>query len=148
MSTRAKLSTVTLIAWFVVVLLATSALAQAATVTFLHVNDVYEISPVQGRGGFAPLMTLLRRERAAAPDAITTLGGDLIALGEGEELTQQSFRALGLGAAHAEGPATATNVHVQTRLQQTQVLIQRPAQIRKPRIVRWTECEFPLRFGR
>jgi len=61
-----------------------SALAQTpppriATVTFLHLNDVYEISPKQGRGGFAPLMTLLRQERVAAPDAITTLGGDLIA---------------------------------------------------------------------
>src|SRR2546426_2454893 len=78
MSTRAKLSVATPLAGFVVVVLATSAFAQATTVTFLHVNDVYEISPVQGRGGFAPLMTLLRRERAAAPDAITTLGGDLI----------------------------------------------------------------------
>jgi 5'-nucleotidase/UDP-sugar diphosphatase len=51
---------------------------QIATVTFLHLNDVYEISPKQGRGGFAPLMTLLKQERAAAPDTITTLGGDLI----------------------------------------------------------------------
>jgi 5'-nucleotidase/UDP-sugar diphosphatase len=64
--------------------LASPAVAQApppqiATVTFLHLNDVYEISPKQGRGGFAPLMTLLKQERAAAPDTITTLGGDLIA---------------------------------------------------------------------
>ena len=51
---------------------------QIATVTFLHLNDVYEISAKQGRGGFAPLMTLLRQERAATPDTITTLGGDLI----------------------------------------------------------------------
>jgi 2',3'-cyclic-nucleotide 2'-phosphodiesterase (5'-nucleotidase family) len=62
----------------VVLALAVSAFAQTATVTFLHLNDVYEISPKQGRGGFAPLMTLLKQERAAAPDAITTLGGDLI----------------------------------------------------------------------
>jgi 2',3'-cyclic-nucleotide 2'-phosphodiesterase (5'-nucleotidase family) len=62
----------------VVLALAASAFAQTATVTFLHLNDVYEISPKQGRGGFAPLMTLLKQERAAAPDAITTLGGDLI----------------------------------------------------------------------
>jgi 5'-nucleotidase / UDP-sugar diphosphatase len=66
-----------------VLALATSAVAQTppqtATVTFLHLNDVYEISPKQGRGGFAPLMTLLKRERAAAPETITTLGGDLIA---------------------------------------------------------------------
>lgn len=54
------------------------AFGQNATVTFLHINDVYEISPKQGRGGFAPLMTLLRQERAKAPGAITTLGGDMV----------------------------------------------------------------------
>jgi 2',3'-cyclic-nucleotide 2'-phosphodiesterase (5'-nucleotidase family) len=68
---------------FVALVLASSAFAQTpppqtATVTFLHLNDVYEISPKQGRGGFAPLMTMLKQERATAPDAITTLGGDLI----------------------------------------------------------------------
>jgi 2',3'-cyclic-nucleotide 2'-phosphodiesterase (5'-nucleotidase family) len=61
-----------------VTVLAGAAAAQTATVTFLHVNDVYEISPKGGRGGFAPLMTLLKQERAAAPGAITTLGGDLV----------------------------------------------------------------------
>jgi len=61
-----------------VLVLAHSAFAQTATVTFLHVNDVYEISPKDGRGGFAPLMTLLTQERGKAPLAITTLGGDLI----------------------------------------------------------------------
>ena len=61
-----------------ILVLAASAFAQTATVTFLHLNDVYEISPKEGRGGIAPLMTLLKQERAAAPDAITTLGGDLI----------------------------------------------------------------------
>ena len=61
------------------VLLTVSAFAQAAptTITFLHVNDVYEIAPKRGKGGFAPLMTLLERERAASPHAITTFGGDL-----------------------------------------------------------------------
>ncbi|MGA1855899.1 5'-nucleotidase C-terminal domain-containing protein [Azospirillum sp. 11R-A] len=52
--------------------------AQSGTLTFLHVNDVYEIAPVKGQGGFGPLMTLLKRERAAAPDAITTVGGDFL----------------------------------------------------------------------
>ncbi|NQU57672.1 MAG: metallophosphoesterase, partial [Rhodospirillales bacterium] len=47
-------------------------------VTFLHTNDVYEISPSGGQGGLAELMTLLRKERAAADHAITTFGGDLI----------------------------------------------------------------------
>ena len=68
----------TLVAVVVALVLATAAFAQTETVTFLHLNDVYEISPSQGRGGFAPLMTLLREERAKAPGAITTLGGDLI----------------------------------------------------------------------
>ncbi|WP_372394844.1 5'-nucleotidase C-terminal domain-containing protein [Azospirillum sp. HJ39] len=52
--------------------------AQNGSLTFLHVNDVYEIAPVKGQGGFGPLMTLLRRERAAAPDAVTTVGGDFL----------------------------------------------------------------------
>ncbi len=56
MLTRARLSTIALTA-LVVVALATFAFAETATVTFLRVNDVYE---------------------AAVPDAITTLGGDLI----------------------------------------------------------------------
>ncbi len=48
------------------------------TLTFLHFNDCYQISPRRGVGGFAPLATLLKRERARAPGAITTFGGDLI----------------------------------------------------------------------
>ena len=55
-----------------------TAFAQKAKVSFLHVNDVYEISPKQGIGGFAELMTLLKQERTRLPGAITTLGGDLV----------------------------------------------------------------------
>ena len=54
------------------------AAAEPTKITFLHVNDVYEISPKRGQGGFAELMTLLRQERAAAEISITTFGGDLI----------------------------------------------------------------------
>ena len=71
----------TLVTVAVVLTLAAAAFAQTpqrATVIFLHLNDLYEISPKQGQGGIAPLMTLLRRERATAPETITTLGGDLI----------------------------------------------------------------------
>ena len=39
-------------------------LAAPASITLLHSNDVYEIAPVKGQGGFAPFMTLLRAERA------------------------------------------------------------------------------------
>lgn len=66
------------VAALIVVAGVSNAAAQKAKLTFLHLNDVYEISPKQGIGGFAPLMTLLRQERARAPEAITTLGGDLV----------------------------------------------------------------------
>ncbi len=59
----------------------TVALAQdskKASLTILHVNDVYEISPKRGKGGMAPLMTLLKAERARAKNSIFTFGGDLI----------------------------------------------------------------------
>ncbi len=52
--------------------------AQSVELTFLHVNDVYEISPKGGVGGLAPLMTLLKQERARAANSMTTLGGDLL----------------------------------------------------------------------
>lgn len=52
--------------------------AQNARVTLLHVNDVYQITPVDGQGGLAELMTLLRRERAATQHSITTVGGDFL----------------------------------------------------------------------
>lgn len=54
------------------------AVAEPTKITFLHVNDVYEIAAKRGQGGLAELMTLLRQERAAAEISITTLGGDLI----------------------------------------------------------------------
>ena len=73
------------------VLLAVSAVvavAEPTTITFLHVNDVYEIAPKRGKGGFAPLMTLLERERAASPHTVTTFGGDLFSPSVMSGLTQ------------------------------------------------------------
>jgi 2',3'-cyclic-nucleotide 2'-phosphodiesterase (5'-nucleotidase family) len=61
-----------------VLVLPFAAVAEPTKITFLHVNDVYEISPKRGQGGLAELMTLLRQERAAAANSITTFGGDLI----------------------------------------------------------------------
>lgn len=52
--------------------------AEPETITFLHVNDVYEISPKGGVGGFGQLGALLKAERAKAKYTITTLGGDLL----------------------------------------------------------------------
>ena len=54
------------------------AAAAPTTITLLHSNDVYEIAPVRGQGGFAPFMTLLEAERARNPNTITTFGGDLL----------------------------------------------------------------------
>ena len=56
----------------------TPTLAASATITLLHGNDVYQIAPVKGQGGFAPFMTLLRAERARSAHTITTFGGDLL----------------------------------------------------------------------
>jgi len=52
--------------------------AEPATITFLHTNDVYEISPKRGKGGMARLAAMLNKERGAASHAITTFGGDLL----------------------------------------------------------------------
>ena len=62
----------------VLLILPLVAAAEPTKITFLHVNDLYEIAPKRGQGGFAELMTLLRQERAAAEISITTFGGDLI----------------------------------------------------------------------
>ena len=73
---------------------AAAARAEPVTVTFLHCNDVYEIAPVNGQGGFAPFMTLLRQERARNPNSVTTFGGDLISpsilsgLTKGEQMVE------------------------------------------------------------
>jgi 2',3'-cyclic-nucleotide 2'-phosphodiesterase (5'-nucleotidase family) len=61
-----------------VALVTRSAFAQSATLTLLTVNDVYEVAPVQGQGGLAELMTLLRAERATAAHHLTTVSGDFL----------------------------------------------------------------------
>jgi 5'-nucleotidase/UDP-sugar diphosphatase len=55
-----------------------AALAQNATLTLLHFNDIYEITPAGGQGGLAELMTLLRRERAEHKNTLTTVAGDFL----------------------------------------------------------------------
>jgi 5'-nucleotidase/UDP-sugar diphosphatase len=62
--------------------------AEPVTITFLHTNDVYEIAPVNGRGGFAQLATLLEEERARSEHTVTTFGGDLISPSVLSGLTQ------------------------------------------------------------
>ncbi|MBF0142528.1 MAG: bifunctional metallophosphatase/5'-nucleotidase [Magnetococcales bacterium] len=47
-------------------------------ITFLHVCDVYNISPVSGKGGFSRLATLLEEERQKDPEAVFVLPGDFL----------------------------------------------------------------------
>jgi 2',3'-cyclic-nucleotide 2'-phosphodiesterase (5'-nucleotidase family) len=102
MRTRRLTSVLALGAW----LLATpfSAFAESVELTLLHVNDVYEISPKQGKGGLAQLMTLLERERSRVSHHLTTFGGDLISpsvmsgLRHGAQMID-IFNALGVDAA-------------------------------------------------
>ena len=84
--------------------LSLGALAQTANLTLLHVNDVYEISPKKGKGGFGQLMTLLERERAKSENSITTFGGDLLSpsllsgLTKGEQMIEL-MNAIGVDVA-------------------------------------------------
>jgi 5'-nucleotidase len=51
----------------------------APAITFAHINDVYEIDPIEGGsyGGMARVATLFDRLRRAGP-LVTTLGGDFL----------------------------------------------------------------------
>src|SRR5437773_6208522 len=60
---------------------ATSAYAQAgATVTILHFNDVYEITPVEAgkAGGLARFARFRAGLKAQHPELLTTFGGDFV----------------------------------------------------------------------
>jgi 5'-nucleotidase len=54
--------------------------AQNVRVTFLHVNDVYQFTPVDGgkAGGLARLLTLKKEAVAENPNTVFTLGGDTL----------------------------------------------------------------------
>jgi len=53
---------------------------QPMTVTLLHLNDVYEIQPVEGgkSGGLARVATVVEQLTNAHPALLTTLGGDFL----------------------------------------------------------------------
>lgn len=65
---------------FCLISFAASATAQTVRVTFIHVNDVYQFTPVDGgkRGGLARLLTLRKMALAENPNTIFTLGGDTV----------------------------------------------------------------------
>lgn len=70
-----------LYAFFSILLFAFAIRAQdTVRVTILHVNDVYQFTPVDGgkRGGLARLLTLKKQALAENPNTIFTLGGDTL----------------------------------------------------------------------
>lgn len=54
--------------------------AETVRVTFLHLNDTYQFTPVDGgkRGGLARVMTLRRQTLKDNPNTLMTLGGDTL----------------------------------------------------------------------
>lgn len=54
--------------------------AQPVTITLVHLNDIYEIQPVEGgkSGGLARVATVLAQLKKAHPALLTTLGGDYL----------------------------------------------------------------------
>ena len=68
----------------------------AASVTFVHMNDIYEIQPVEGGryGGMARVATIVDRLRKAHAPLLVTLGGDYLS-------------PSALGTARVEGSALA-----------------------------------------
>src|ERR1041385_3211516 len=68
------------LATFCALLLATRARAENIRVTILHLNDVYEITAVQGgkQGGLARVAALRKELIRKNPNTITILGGDAV----------------------------------------------------------------------
>lgn len=67
--------------FYVCAALTAHAEADAARVDFIHVNDVYQIAPIDPkgpRGGLARLATLVREIRREAPGALFSFGGDTL----------------------------------------------------------------------
>ena len=81
-----------------------SSQAEEARLTFLHSNDMGEMSGKPGFGGFPEMATLIERERTRVPGALTTFGGDLISpslmsgLSHGVEMVDM-MNALGIDVA-------------------------------------------------
>ncbi len=65
---------------FLLLFLSLPVFAQPVRVTFLHVNDVYQFTPVEDgkRGGLARLLTLKKEALQENPNTIFTLGGDTL----------------------------------------------------------------------
>jgi len=75
-----------------------------AELTILHLNDVYEISPKNGKGGLAEVTALIKKERARARNTLLTFGGDLLSPSVMSGLTRGAqminlFNTMGFDAA-------------------------------------------------
>lgn len=73
-----KYQPILLVGWLVALLFGQTALADEKKVTFVHVNDVYELQPRNGLGGVAYLETILKEYRQKDPQMVFTFGGDLL----------------------------------------------------------------------
>jgi hypothetical protein len=76
------------------------------------------------------------------------LGRDLLGGAEAKKLLQKSLRIVGLRAADAEAVAATLNTHIEARLEQAQILIERPAELREAGVIRRLEGKFALQAGR
>jgi 2',3'-cyclic-nucleotide 2'-phosphodiesterase (5'-nucleotidase family) len=83
-----RLAIVVLLASFAVGIGAVS--AEPIRVTFVHFNDVYELTRAAGKGGLEQAATLIRVERAKNINTIVTFGGDLLSPSFMSGLTQGS----------------------------------------------------------
>lgn len=92
MRTRVLLALLGLLLW------APGAWAEQVRLTFLHVNDIYEYRPVDGRGGLAELLSVLERARAASPNPVFTFGGDLLSPSLASNLTKGAHMVAFLNA--------------------------------------------------
>lgn len=77
-----------LLALIFCLVLAAPVWAERVVLSFLHVNDVYQHRPSEGRGGLAELMTQLRAERQKDPAAVFTFGGDLLSPSLASQVTR------------------------------------------------------------
>ena len=67
------------------------------TITYVQVNDVYEISPVSGgkEGGLARLASLKRREQAKNPNTVMVMAGDYLSPSVFNSLKHNGVRVRG-----------------------------------------------------
>ncbi len=77
-------------------------------ITFVHVNDVYEIAPLEGgkTGGLARVATLKKQELVKNPNTFLTMGGDFVSPSVYGSLTYQGSRIRGkqmIGSMNAAG---------------------------------------------